>query len=312
MKYKLLGILFVVLAIFAIPSFAYYWQVVEQASQYFQPVVDNDATADWKTYTNDQYGFEFKYPKGYYLSNFRESDDQITRLNNDLSYPDRNGDWLYFNTGVVPKSTRPDECTDLGGCSPGNKFDLERLAVGTTVGLAGQIVSFNNIKGFYRLYLDLRSGQYENVFKTFTDNIVYDESIYLILPLPQQIDSQKKAENDPRNQIFKQILSTFKFTDSNMSQSSSPVSDFLSCADAGYVVEFTRPETCKTPDGTVYTNTGTIGAPPLDNNHPEYLGPPVSNFQDCIKQSGSRIIETYPEQCVSPDGRTFPNPDQHL
>jgi len=39
---------------------------------------------------------------------------------------------------------------------------------------------------------------------------------------------------------------------------------------------------------------------------------PTNSYSDCVKQSGSRIIETYPEQCVTSDGKTFPNPDQVL
>lgn len=36
----------------------------------------------------------------------------------------------------------------------------------------------------------------------------------------------------------------------------------------------------------------------------------VLTYEDCTKQSGSRIQESYPEVCVSKDGKRFTNPDQ--
>jgi hypothetical protein len=35
----------------------------------------------------------------------------------------------------------------------------------------------------------------------------------------------------------------------------------------------------------------------------------VSSFADC-KEAGYPIMESYPEQCMTPDGRSFPNPEQ--
>lgn len=34
----------------------------------------------------------------------------------------------------------------------------------------------------------------------------------------------------------------------------------------------------------------------------------ISSFDECKKQSGSRVLETYPEQCVTQDGQTFTGP----
>lgn len=48
MKYKFLGILFIILVISAIASFIYYWQALEKASQYFQPVKRADKTPNYK------------------------------------------------------------------------------------------------------------------------------------------------------------------------------------------------------------------------------------------------------------------------
>ncbi|MEJ0021301.1 MAG: PsbP-related protein [Candidatus Doudnabacteria bacterium] len=40
----------------------WYWQSTISVPSPAQPVVHKDPTADWKTYTNSQYGFSFKYP----------------------------------------------------------------------------------------------------------------------------------------------------------------------------------------------------------------------------------------------------------
>jgi hypothetical protein len=36
----------------------------------------------------------------------------------------------------------------------------------------------------------------------------------------------------------------------------------------------------------------------------------VNSFADCQKAAGSKLLESYPEQCVTKEGQTFTNPDQ--
>ncbi|HRQ86944.1 MAG TPA: hypothetical protein PLY16_02430 [Candidatus Saccharibacteria bacterium] len=45
------------------------------------------------------------------------------------------------------------------------------------------------------------------------------------------------------------------------------------------------------------------------------FGPPetlVTNFDECVAAKGSSLLESYPEQCVTSDGRSFVNPHQEL
>jgi hypothetical protein len=60
-----LGIIFLVAALAAVTSYIFYWQTVRQIPSTTQLPVHKDATAGWKIYKNDQYGFGFKY-----LANF--------------------------------------------------------------------------------------------------------------------------------------------------------------------------------------------------------------------------------------------------
>jgi len=62
---------FVVLLLLGASAYAgiWYWQnqqVVQEAGPTFTPRAD--VTANWKTYTNTQYGFEIKYPASFRLS----------------------------------------------------------------------------------------------------------------------------------------------------------------------------------------------------------------------------------------------------
>lgn len=61
--HKLLAYLFGILAFAAIISGIYYWQTVANLPTSYVPIVHKDPTANWKTHTNTQYGFEFKYPE---------------------------------------------------------------------------------------------------------------------------------------------------------------------------------------------------------------------------------------------------------
>lgn len=38
----------------------------------------------------------------------------------------------------------------------------------------------------------------------------------------------------------------------------------------------------------------------------------ITNYAECAADEGSRIQESYPEVCVTKDGKSFTNPDQVL
>ncbi|MEK7217414.1 MAG: hypothetical protein AAB640_00005, partial [Patescibacteria group bacterium] len=38
----------------------------------------------------------------------------------------------------------------------------------------------------------------------------------------------------------------------------------------------------------------------------------VDTFEECVKAKDSKMLETYPEQCVTSDGQTFANPNQKV
>jgi len=58
----------VIVLIVAGGAFGAIWWWGSRSSQVAVPSATPDQTADWKTYTNTQYGFEFKYPSSIYFS----------------------------------------------------------------------------------------------------------------------------------------------------------------------------------------------------------------------------------------------------
>jgi hypothetical protein len=66
--HRILGYVFLIVVAAAIIAGMYYWQTVSNMPQNVEPPVPHqDETANWQTYTNDQYGFEFKYPNDWTL-----------------------------------------------------------------------------------------------------------------------------------------------------------------------------------------------------------------------------------------------------
>jgi len=73
--------------------FAYQY-FAKQNFETVQPVAQNqtqtetqtatDETADWKTYINDEYGFEFKYPAGFFDKFYGPSEDECSNRHPDI------------------------------------------------------------------------------------------------------------------------------------------------------------------------------------------------------------------------------------
>jgi preprotein translocase subunit YajC len=158
-----------------------------------------DQTADWKTYADSDYGFEFKYP-------------QTWELNSDVSSSaiHLSVDFAKFASLVDNKET----CIN-GVCSrKGPKEDqliINQASVGdeiaTSSGLPGKVVSIGGVKGFRFLGYNPQAKAYNTgvvVFNSQVDRIELSMSI--------AAPDETQAENDKLNKDFDQIISTFKFT----------------------------------------------------------------------------------------------------
>ena len=179
-----------------------------------------DQTADWKTYANNDYGFEFKYPQTFFLNGQLIDlgngsygfDDQTKQLNSDVSPGATNlsVNFAEFSSLIDNKET----CVN-GVCSrKGPKEDqliINQASVGdeikTSSGFPGKVVSIGGVKGFRYLGYNPQAKAYNTgvvVFNSQVDRIELSMSIVA--------SDETQAENDKLNKDFDQIISTFKFT----------------------------------------------------------------------------------------------------
>ena len=156
-------------------------------------------TNSWKTYTNNDYGFEFKYPPTW-------------QLNSDVS---PSATHLYVNFAKFSSLVDNKETCINGVCSRKSPMDDQRIinqaSVGDEIknnaGLPGKVVSIGDVKGFRYLGYNPQAKAYN------TGVVVYNSQVDRIeLSMSIAAPDETQAENDKLNKDFDQIISTFKFT----------------------------------------------------------------------------------------------------
>jgi len=177
-------------------------------------------TANPKTYVNNDYGFEFKYPQTFFLDSQLIDlgngsygfDNQTKQLNSDVSL---SATHLYVNFVKFSSLIDNKETCINGICSRKGPTEdqqiINQASVGdeikTNAGLPGKVVSIGGAKGFRYLGYNPQAKAYSAgvvVFNSQVDRIELSMSI----AAPDEI----QAENDKLNKDFDQIISTFKFT----------------------------------------------------------------------------------------------------
>lgn len=180
-KFAITAIILILIAIIAYAGI-WYWQKQQVAQQVVPTVTPRviDETADWKTYTNTQYGFEFRYPSNW---NFVNELGTICLRENGKHYPIEEGE--VCGVSVFAYKTNPNQ-TSTADLIKNRTHDNPNLKV-YNIQVSG--INATRIMGYGdETYFDYKGNTYSI------------SSQYDVLNLPNL------------KNILDQILSTFKFT----------------------------------------------------------------------------------------------------
>jgi len=162
----------------------------------YQLSVDN-----WKIYQNDQYGFELKYPENIFKLD-KNTNTLSHTLNNFHKYSAKDGSDLELanDISIVFKKENDKGCnwleTGLGLKSIGVAFEFKNIkGVKYETGAEGEGVEYYCVKN--------KDSQNVFLIERWFLNASYSTD------LPKQIDY---IDDGKQEEIFNQILSTFKFT----------------------------------------------------------------------------------------------------
>ncbi|MEK7658314.1 MAG: HEPN domain-containing protein [Patescibacteria group bacterium] len=192
-------------------------QILNQQQNQNQP----DQTASWKTYTNDNYGFEIKYPSGYIIYDNKEKEStfytyQVSQILAIKSEKENYIDWSNIrilagnSSGDLQKCLKNPNFTDSRDIVNtkiinGEKFYTSYEGGDSAMGGARGFVIYNHIVRNNVCYILASEVYWHEVgYGGVINNGVSDAT-------PEQTAGQLKAVQY-KKQILNQIISTFNFT----------------------------------------------------------------------------------------------------
>lgn len=209
-------VLIVVVAIVLIGggAFAYKYWWVPRVSENIQ----NDETADWKTYTNTQYGFEIKYPSDW-ITEKNNSETRQTWLyppllnrgsvNNLFSITFRNklGDF-YSYCGASDTKTKGVMTREIEVLENVNNDTIDTLVEKYSIpGYVVEITNIGNLKAA-NIREEGIGGNFSRIYTIKNDKIyIFGEEDSCDVASASNNDNAKILSDE----IFNQMLSTFKF-----------------------------------------------------------------------------------------------------
>jgi hypothetical protein len=202
-----------------------------------------DELAGWKTYRNERYGFEFRYPKDWVV---KTEDGKVTESGNDISYGSEHADPNFINFFIGDKNAKDsynlqlNESSDFYyypflviairstiekdaktyvyksnelGIAPGNTLTVEP----TEVGGMPAVKAYNCAMAFGAIplrevnqeeYIVIKNGYAFDLYMPYLCHSDYFNSESDFNKFKEQFDSVDKQYHP----TFEQIIPTFKFT----------------------------------------------------------------------------------------------------
>ncbi len=169
-----------------------------------------------KTYINNQYGFQFEYPKEFYL--FVESRTPVSTSVEDLKAINEG---IVFGVGEEHKEVNveiyiPTSADELKA----ERSTLETATTGAVVqnpykdAQKGRVVEGQNIRGIYSQWTSFEmGGEYLESFTTYTKNgerITIEVRISRTYPNPDPEYTEQERRDD-QNRTIENIISLFEF-----------------------------------------------------------------------------------------------------
>lgn len=232
MRHLLAEILGIVLAGAVLAGgYFYYASTTEPIPETKVPVhVEKDPTVDWQTYTNAEYGFEFKYPKDWLAP--KESTEEV---------------YLVGEFGTIFDCEGVD-CMEYGFfATKAPLSDFGPHALETPEQLLNWINNTSTSADLYTLISDVTKDD-QRLIKWSSEGGIGIKYYRLDIFRPainRIVHIQFWTRGDAK--IFDQILSTFKFTEPTVQ-----VNSYASCVAAGNPISKSKPPKCTTADGITF------------------------------------------------------------
>lgn len=209
----------VILAIILIGGGAYYFKQ-QQAKQISKPNAV-DATANWQMYTNTQYGFEIKYPNNWLLNHNIPSGYPATTLDYDNSATKEGATITIGKIETI--------AIENGDIKLAEKEINQTISNAKTIIKSKSTVKVGNYNGYEMIgtfCTQICTGSSEDIYAPFSYVYFSDGKKVVQIGYSEGISGVgwKSNINDWKYYaIYKQILSTFKFTDQNQTISQADI-----------------------------------------------------------------------------------------
>jgi hypothetical protein len=181
------------------------------------PSAAGETTANWKTYRNEKYGFEFKYPNQYLI---KESPEIIT-------LDDGSND----NT-ITAKKPITIEKLEIPQSETYKEFLIKNTILNASGKNPSSFDNFSEQRIGQNTFYYIETGRFEGVLSStyylVKGTFIYKFGVVSYIGAKWQ-DPNFKETDDIHYQNLNQILSTFKFIDNNETKYTCPKGGWVNC-----------------------------------------------------------------------------------